>query len=96
MTIDMTTCLVRDSSLTTAPVDQDLVVLSLASNQYIALDAIGRRVWELLATPQRVEALCAQLGEEFDGAPEQIAADLVTFLDELMRARMVHVADAGT
>ena len=28
-----------------------LVVVSLASNAYIALDDIGRRVWELLETP---------------------------------------------
>jgi hypothetical protein len=94
MPIDQTSAVVRNDTCMTAPLEEGLVVVSLASNAYIALDDIGRRVWELLQTPARVDALCAQLGYEFDGAPEQIMADMLPFLAELERAGLLHVASA--
>lgn len=91
MAIDTTTNVVRTAGMMTAPVDNEIVILNMKGNNYISLDAIGRRIWDLLETPVSVAELCRQLGTEFEGTPEQIAADVLSFLEELEREGLVRV-----
>ncbi|MBI5302703.1 MAG: PqqD family protein [Chloroflexi bacterium] len=93
MTIELNTRVVRAEGLVSRAVDQDIVILNLASDNYIALDQIGKRIWELLETPRRVDELCRQLSQEFAGTPEQIANDVLHFLAELESEQMVHGLD---
>lgn len=72
-------------------VDGDLVIISFASNNYIGLDAIGRRIWEAIATPQRVETLCQTLAQSFQGPVAQISDDVVAFLDQLAAEGLIDV-----
>lgn len=92
MAFALDTRLVRTEGLMSTTVDTEIVVLNLATNNYIALDEIGRHIWELLETPCRVEELCRQLSREFDASPERIAADVLPFLEELAGEDMVRVA----
>lgn len=93
MAIESTTRVVRTEGIMTAPVDNEIVILNMKGNNYISLDAIGRRIWELLETSIRVDDLCLQLGEEFEGTQEQISADVLPFLTELESEGLVRVAD---
>ncbi|MBN2148749.1 MAG: PqqD family protein [Anaerolineales bacterium] len=89
MTIESHTVLSRVEELLTTQVDDDLVILNPATDNYIALDKIGRRIWELLETPRRVDDLCQQLSREFNGSLEQITADVLAFLQELEGEKML-------
>lgn len=93
MSIDRQTRLVRDESLMTAPIDQEVVILSLATDHYCALDAVGRRIWELLAEPHEVGELCRKLSAEFAATAEQVEADVLPFLAEIEAEGLVHVAE---
>jgi len=93
MAIEVTTKVVRTEGIMTAPVDKEIVLLNMKGNNYISLDVIGRRIWELLEAPYSVNELCRQLGAEFEGTQEQICADVLPFLDELEREGLVRVAD---
>ena len=64
-------------------VSDDIVILNPARNNYIGLDATGRRLWDLLAEPMKVEDLCRQLTEEYDGNTSQIPADVLEFVEGL-------------
>jgi hypothetical protein len=90
MPFEMSTRVVRFADLMCAPVDNEIVVLSLVSNHYVGLDEIGRRVWELLEAPRRVDELCQQLTHEFEAAPEQIVNDVLPFLNQLESEGLVH------
>lgn len=92
MAIDTTTSVVRIEGAMTAPVDNEIVILNMKGNNYISLDPIGRRIWELIETPVVVDQLCDLLGQEFAGTREQIVADVVPFLEELEREGLVRVA----
>ena len=96
MPIELNTQVVRKEGLLTAPADKDLVIVSLESNQYIALDEIGRRIWELLETPRQVDELSVQLTREFSGSGDQITADVLEFLDELNKFGLIQTQDAHT
>jgi hypothetical protein len=91
--IETTTHVARVGAPMTAPVDDEIVILSLASNHYVGLDQIGRRVWELLETPSRVDELCRRLANEFSTAPDQILGDLLPFLNDLKKEGLVDVAE---
>lgn len=93
MAIETTTRVVRTEGIMTAPVDQEIVLLNMKGNNYISLDAIGRRIWELLENPIAVGELCRQLGGEFEATQEQISADVLPFLAELEGEGLVRVAD---
>ncbi len=92
MAIEQSSTVVRSDSSMMGALDEGVVVVSLASNPYLALDDIGRRIWELLEAPTRIDALCARLTNEFDGAPEQVQADVLAFLNELESAGLLHVS----
>jgi hypothetical protein len=80
----------RTEGLMAATVDDELVVLSLRSDSYIAIDPIGRRIWELLESPRRFDELVGLLAEEFGADPVVVAADVSAFLDELEAEGMVN------
>jgi hypothetical protein len=91
--MNLKTKIARAEGLMGTTVDEELVLLNMAHDNYVGLDAIGRRIWELLETPRRIDDLCRQLSEEFEGAPEDIQADVLAFLKELAAEDMVHVVD---
>jgi Coenzyme PQQ synthesis protein D (PqqD) len=92
MPFDSSTRVVRFEGLMTAPVDNEIVILSLASNHYVGLDPIGRRIWELLEVPRRIDDLCQHLAGEFDATAEQIAGDVLPFVVQLETEGLVHAA----
>ncbi len=83
MPIEMNSRIVRVEGLQTAVIDDEIVILNLQTNNYVALDEVGRRIWDLLESPWRVADLCRQLSQEFEASPEQIMADVLPFLGEL-------------
>lgn len=96
MSIEMTRRVIHLEGLQTANVDDDIVILNMATNNYVALDDIGRRIWELIESPRRVDELCAQLCHEFSGDPAQIQSDVLSFLDEMVNEKLVRVVDGET
>jgi Coenzyme PQQ synthesis protein D (PqqD) len=93
MGIEMTATVVRTEGMMTAPVDNEIVILNLKGNNYISLDPIGRRIWELLEVSINVADLCRKLESEFEGTQVQICDDVISFLGELEREGLVRVAD---
>lgn len=67
-----------------AKVGDELVMMSAEKGNYIGLSEVGARIWELIETPQGVDAVCAQLLDEFEVEPEVCRAEVDSFLDELV------------
>lgn len=73
----------RVDDVTSADVDNELVMMRLESNGYFGLDTIGRRIWELMAEPRAVSQICAKLQEEYDVSDEECERDVLHYLREL-------------
>ena len=73
----------RANDVLAANVDDELVMMRLESNGYFGLDAIGRRIWELLDEPRTVGEICSTLLDEYDVQPAACEADVLRFLNEL-------------
>ena len=83
---------VKDSPST--PVADELVILNLAKSDYVSLDRIGTRIWDVLEKPHRVDELCRSLEDKFSGDSGKIASDVLRFLNELAAEGLVHVSDS--
>lgn len=68
-----------------AKVGEELVMMSAEKGNYIGLTEVGARIWELIETPRDIGAVCAQLQEEYDVAPETCRTEVEAFLNELVK-----------
>jgi hypothetical protein len=68
------------------------VLLQLDTGEYFGLDAIGERMWTLLAEYGRVATVHAHLLEEFDVDAETLSRDLAELVDEFIRRRLLDEA----
>jgi hypothetical protein len=67
-----------------AKVGDELVMMSAEKGNYIGLSEVGARIWELIDTPLPIEAVCAQLQDEYAVTPDVCRAEVETFLNELV------------
>lgn len=93
MAIESKTSIMCTEGAMSASIDQELVILNMAKNNYVGLDEIGRRIWEMLEKPRSVDALCVLLSREFEATPEQIATDVLPFLEELKNEGLIRIVD---
>ena len=66
-----------------AKVDGVYVLMSQERTSHIGITAVGARIWDLLDTPQEVDAICAQLRREYAITPEACRGEVDGFLQEL-------------
>ena len=74
---------VRNEGLLSAEVDGELMAMSVERGMCYGLNAIGTRIWTLIAEPRSISDLCAQLRQEFDVQEEECWRDVVDLLEEL-------------
>jgi len=67
----------------------EAVILGLGDGVYYGLDAVGARVWALLAEPRRVSELVDAVTAEFDVAKERCEHDVLALLGELADRRLI-------
>jgi hypothetical protein len=67
----------------------EAVILGLEDGVYYGLDAVGARVWSLLAEPRRVSEIVAAVTEEFDVGRERCEQDVLALLGELAERRLI-------
>ena len=75
----------RQGDWLSAKVGDELVMMSAEKGNYIGLSEVGARIWELVDTPQHIDAVCARLADEYDVAADVCRAEVENFLNELVK-----------
>lgn len=70
------------------------VLLRLEDGGYYALDEVGAMIWQLCDGGRAVADIVALLCEEFDAPEAVVQADVLEFVDDLRRERLL-VLDAA-
>lgn len=70
-------------------VEAETVLLDLASGRYFDLDDTGSWLWRRLSEGARLGDVVEELAARFDAPREQLAADVVAFVAELEREKLV-------
>jgi hypothetical protein len=80
----------RSAGVVAADVGGELVMLSLRTGEYYGLNAVGSRVWELIAEPRPVMQVRDQLLAEYpDVEAVRVTRDLLALLAELEGAGLI-------
>ncbi|HMK67635.1 MAG TPA: PqqD family peptide modification chaperone [Stellaceae bacterium] len=91
-TLSPTSTVQRSEEQIAAAVDDEIIILSVERGSYFGLDDIGSDIWERLANPIRVDALCDALAAEYDANRAVIERDVLALLGKLVDAGLVSAA----
>jgi hypothetical protein len=80
MSIGMATCIKQSKGVLSAWIGDDLVLMNAANGAYCGLDAIGAEIWQRLAEPTQVRALCESLVLCFEADVGTIERDVIALL----------------
>lgn len=76
-----------------ATVDQEIVILSVERGSYYGLDDIGSEIWQQMATPVSVGALCDALEAKYEADRATIERDVLALLESLVAEGLVTPAN---
>ena len=69
------------------------VVLDTDLGLYFAIEGVGSRIWELIASPRRLAEIQETIVAEYDVDPAQCRADLERFVSDLQTQGLIEVRD---
>ena len=72
----------------------EAAILQMESGKYYSLNPVGARVWQLLASPQKVSELHAAILAEYEVPADRCRADLIALLQKLQTAGLIEVRPA--
>lgn len=68
------------------------VILSLEDGHYFGLDETGTRIWKLLQSDQDLDAITECIVSEYDVSADRAKADIDRFIQELLSAKLITIA----
>ena len=87
-TVDDSALWRRDSNLPFQTMDDEIIVVDPATRQVHLLNTTAASIWTLLQTAHSLPALVTALEQEFDAAPGELRAEVVSFLNEMSDKRL--------
>lgn len=72
------------------------VMMSVANGKYYNLGEIGGRIWDLIATPRTLDQIAEQLLAEYEVEPDQCAAEVSRFIQDLWSEQLVQTEEASS
>jgi hypothetical protein len=76
------------------PVADELVLLSLESEEYFGLDPVGSRLWQLLDSSPTVQHAFDAMLAEYDVDPATLGHDLEELVQALTSRRLLELVEA--
>lgn len=92
MPIQLQSIVRRSPEPVSSEIDDDLVILSIERGRYYGTELVGQRIWQLLATPIRVDYLCDALVAEFTVKRATCEQEVLAFLSQLQQEGLIDVA----
>ena len=91
ITISIRSSVSTDDDVLCQEVGGETVLLDLKNEFYFSLDAVGSRVWQLLAEYPLLQDVYNCLLEEYEVEPETLRNDLLELITELEKNSLVKV-----
>ncbi len=73
----------RSGDWLSAKVGDEIMMMSAARGDYLGVNAVGARIWELIETPSDMDAICAVLVREFDVDEATCRTEVEQFVTEM-------------
>ena len=70
-------------------IDDEIVVMSLATGDFFSLEGTARAAWQLIDGSRDLPALVTALAAQFDAPAQTIAPDIAAFVAQLQAAGLL-------
>jgi hypothetical protein len=74
------------------PMDDEIIVLDLASGTYFGLDPVGSHIWAFLSEGKTIAETCQGMLAKYDVSPNDIERDVVNLTNLLLTKNLVQIA----
>jgi hypothetical protein len=81
--------IIAEPSATSTDMDDEVVVLNMATGRYYGLNEVAGQVWKWVQEPRTRDELLALLLDEFEVEPAQAAPDLDALLGDLQDRALI-------
>jgi hypothetical protein len=75
----------------TRTVDEEVVILDLATGTYFGLDPVGARMWELMAEGKTLGEICERMLQEYEVTREKLEGDTLRLAEELKDRGLIQI-----
>ena len=82
----------RSQQALSADVGSDVVALNVAKGACYGMEQVAADVWQLLAEPTDIEAICTSLVGRYEVDPDTCREDVGRLIDEMIREGLVDIA----
>jgi Coenzyme PQQ synthesis protein D (PqqD) len=89
--LSLTSLVKSANDLISAPVNSEVVILSVERGTYYGLDEIGTEIWQRLESPMRIDMLCEDLAAKYVADRQTIERDVLGLLESLLAEGLVTV-----
>ena len=81
----------RSDAAFDSPVHDELILVQTQTDAYFSLGESGKEIWEFLATPMTVDALCCRIASAHDMVKGDVEYDVIAFLTDLKEANLIRI-----
>jgi hypothetical protein len=89
-------CVARNPGALSAEIDGEVVALDVARGACYGLDAIGARIWSMIASPTAIGEVCAELTALYDVDVETCRTDVLDLFTALRDEGLIVIEPALT
>ncbi len=89
--IDVHTRIRRKPEIITTEIDGEIVMMNMETGHYIALNAVGSRIWQLLEQPLTTMELITVLSDEYNVSEEMCRQDVLEYLYALYHSKLINL-----
>ena len=86
------TRVVRDPTLISASLGEEIAMLHIDSGRYYFLNEVGAAIWEHLVSPSTAADLCEALTSRYDVPRAQCEAEVLALLGTLLERQLIRTA----
>ena len=90
--IEANTLVQRGKDISFSQLDDEMLAIDAQAGFCYSLNETAGRVWDLIATPISLDAICAQLGRQFAVDEQTCRREVTALLQGLCDAGLVQVA----
>lgn len=71
--------------------DEETVILDLASSTYFGLNPVGAQIWQFLSAGKTLAETCNEMVEKYDVPPGVIECDVVQLTNALVAKKLIQI-----
>ncbi|MCX6276631.1 MAG: lasso peptide biosynthesis PqqD family chaperone [Bacteroidetes bacterium] len=83
MAINLLSVISKNPAIISSKMDDEVVMMSIEKGNYYGLNPVAAEIWEMLAAPMTVQAICDRLMEEFDVDQEKCYNEVLVYVEKL-------------